>query len=152
MALKKRKLEQEEIAWNEFCLVGISSSMHDYTLCFHLNEIIQADFFRKENHVLYSKLTGKNEKYHVYEWQDESTNVNYMLFANRSEEKAVLLPEVSQVEFILKITGDSDLQQLLDGLKALESIRSATLLQAIKLKSAVNNLIYYPETEQKKNV
>lgn len=150
MATKKRKLEKDEVEWDEFQLVGISASISDYTLCFHLNEILQADFSRIDDHQLFVKTLDKNVSFRTFQWQDEIAGVNYMLFNNRSA-NAVLLPEISGVDCILKITGQTDVSTLISALKSIESVHSAMVLQAIKLKTVIHNLDYYPSSDTENN-
>lgn len=149
MAAKKRKLEKDEIEWGEFQLVGISASVSDYTLCFYLNEILQADFSRIDDHQLFIKNLDKNVSFRAFQWNDEITGVNYMLFNNRSGSN-ILLPEISGVDCILKITGQTDVPKLIAALKNIESVHSAMVLQAMKLKAVIHHLDYYPNTDTEK--
>lgn len=137
MAVKK--LDKEEIDYSEFKLIGISASLPDFTLCFHLNQILQADFQRLDDHEVVVKNGQKSVFFRQFQWYDELRDWQYLFVDNRSGNE-LLFPEISGVDYILKISGtltNEDAQPLLKALKDLEYVQTATLLNTVKLKSSI---------------
>ncbi|HEY0262796.1 MAG TPA: IPExxxVDY family protein [Chitinophagales bacterium] len=137
MAVKK--LEKEEIDYREFKLIGISTSLSDFTVCYHLNEILQADFQRMDDHEVVLKNGQKSTFFRVFQWNDEVKDVQYLFADNRSGNE-LLFPEIPGVDYVLKIAGmlkDEDVQPILKSLKEIEYVQTAMLLNTIKLKNSI---------------
>lgn len=134
--MAKQKLDKEEIEWNTFRLIGITASINDFTLCFHLNDILQADFQRIDDHQLLLKNRDKAIAFHSFQWHDEVSDLQLLLVSNRSGND-LLFPEIAGVDFILKIVGNMDILELLKSLKSIEQVQTALQLQPIKLKNAI---------------
>ena len=138
MAVKK--IDDDEIAWGEFQLIGINTSFKGYTLCFHLNQLLEAEFIKLNDHRVLLKGKKSDTLFQIYGWNDEAHKLQLLLFENKSGNDW-LLPEAAGVDFILRVDGIKETSGLLDDLKKLPEISAAIRLPSFKTKS-IKNLDY----------
>jgi hypothetical protein len=131
-----KKLEEENDS-DKAQLIGISSLLNDYRLCFFLNEFLNADFIQVKPIEIIPKGKTAAVSFRTFKWSSEYSGLELFLFNNQSGNE-VLLPEISKMNFVLKITGSYDVKQLLEHLKQIAEISTAVLLPPIKIKSYKN--------------
>lgn len=122
MASQVHSLDFNSICEEEYSLIGIHTTLEDYKLAYLLNKEIKTNFsksrfnldFTKDNTVIsFSLFNYTNEEYY-YDWylisnsfKEENLNANKnVLFA--SEIKNYLIPEKKNVDFFIKIVGESN--------------------------------------------
>jgi len=132
-----KKLEEDEIAWHELHLIGISTTFKGYTLCFHLNQLLGAEFQRLKDHNILLKGKQTTTIFQVFGWNDEAQKAQLYLFDNRNGND-FLLPEAAGVDFILRVNGNMKTKKLIQELKALKEVSVVIPLSAIKIKSLKN--------------
>jgi len=111
-----------------YTLAGISCHLKDYRLSFLLNQAIGCNFIKMED------LPGG---YSLYFYRDEECRNAYSLISNRSAEK-LLFPALKQADFIMLVEGPykkSQLNRLINNLKAIPNILTAFEIQAQSLKN-----------------
>ncbi len=134
MPVKKNLGENE---WESFVLVGISSLLKDYRISFFLNEFLQADFEQVEPLQIIPKGKSETVKFKTFRWKSEYTGFEFFLFDNHSG-KDILLPEVSKINFLVKISGEYDPKPMVEFLKQIPEVSTASILPLGKIKSHKN--------------
>lgn len=122
----------------DFRLIGISSTDNDYHLSWNLNHSLDMKFIKTENLEVYHKRLGGMQAFSQFRYHDENSLVHYRLLANRSEHGS-LIEEVTNVDYILQISGELDgfaVEDLIRSLGQVTGIRLAVRIEPGKLKSA----------------
>lgn len=138
MAVKK--IEDDEIVWGELQLIGINTPFKGYNLCFHLNQLFDAQLFRLNDHKVVLKGKKTETTFSAFGWNDEAHKLQLLVFENRNGADC-LIPEASGVDFILRVDGVKDLTECIDELKKIDNISAVIRLPLFKLKS-IKNLDY----------
>ena len=150
----------------DFTLIGISSSLRDYSLCHFINKQTGLHFvYGKESpidhkgnpknksreeldyHIIVERSKDKEESTHHFQmYRDccEKFDHEYYLINNRSVENGILLPEASHFDYFMMIKhyiDEEDLLALLNNLKAINNIMLVKGIDPITLKSK-ENLIF----------
>ena len=88
----------------DFTLIGISSHIKDYRLCFELNRLLNIDLVRAEDY----KISTKNgtTTCSFYEFIDEENYLEYYLITNLGD-NGYLIKEQNTVDFFLLIKGNT---------------------------------------------
>ena len=100
---KKLLLEYEDES--PYYYLGISSSLKDYQMIFHLNKRLNLDF----KHVEPFHFSKKDQDfvYSLYLYIDHENMVNYYLVSN-SANAARLVPQYKQLDFFIFMEGEVD--------------------------------------------
>ena len=138
MARKILKIDYDEEM--NFALIGIVSGYKDYRICHELNRVLDINLERTDEHKL---IVGKNNSELIYVKFSYSDDYGqqFILLCNRNE-KGLLIPELSMIDFFLIIQPDEGLEKddILKNIKAIELVSTALLLKPIELKSKHNLL------------
>ena len=100
MAEKKIKNELN----TDYKLVGIASSLKEYKLCYHLNLLLQSDFRKLKDLVFEPTDRTRKVQFSVFKGGEETDRNYYIVFSNKNLDE-VLLPEISNFDYILQIHG-----------------------------------------------
>jgi len=122
----------------QFLLIGIVSHENDYRLSWAFNQYMKMKFVKTESLVINQPKLEENPAFSVYKYEDEESYVLYYLIANKSE-NGFLIPELKNVDFILKISGelkDYTLKDLLARIKKMEFISTAFKIEDLSSKAA----------------
>ena len=129
----KLKLEME----SDFQLIGIASHENDYRLSWALNQGLGFKLVKSED-LKVNHIKHKLEiPYSHYSFIDEIEYMNFSLISNKSE-KGFLLPDKKNIDFILKVSGDQDidyLSTLVNRIKKVDIIITAFLLTDLSDKA-----------------
>lgn len=138
--MAKLKLEVDEDY--DFVLIGICSSYTDYRLCWGINQALSIRLERVEDYSMQNKKDGEFF-FSFYEFFNEQTEENFFLIKNQSYNFKKLIPEHDKIDYflIIKNNYDTEIDDLLQKLKALESVLTAFSFDAELLKSR-SNLIF----------
>ena len=126
----------------DFEQIGISSAENDYRLSWSLNNSFNLQLIRNENLEVFHKRLESRQEFSQFQYYDDSSLILYRLLSNRSE-NGNLLEELTNVDYVMQISGDLErgqTDQLVKDLNALASIRLAFKIDAAVLKS-VHKLI-----------
>ena len=140
MPRKIHKLSEKEDL--DFSLIGISSIDNDYHLSWNLNNACKLQLSKQENLEVFHKRLDEKQEFSQFQYYDDSSLILYRLLSNRSE-NGNLLEELTNVDYVLQVSGDLEsgqTDQLVEDLNALDSISLAFKIDAAKLKS-VHKLI-----------
>jgi len=120
-----------------FILIGISSHENDYRVCWSLNNTFGMSLKRSKNLTIYNPRLRQNQEFPMYQYADQETLNYYHLISNRCD-NGFLLEEMSNIDYILKISGDTGKNfpaQLVDKLKKINIITTAFEINPSTLKS-----------------
>ncbi len=120
-----------------FILIGISSHENDYRICWALNNTLGMSLKRSENLTIYNHRLSRNQVFSMYQYADQETLYHYHLISNRCD-NGFLLEEMSNIDYILKISGDTGKNfsaQLVHKLKKNDVITTAFEINPSTLKS-----------------
>jgi hypothetical protein len=125
----------------DFDLIALVAPIPDYQLCLEMNKTIELELERVDS----IEVSAKEKKpilYSVFEYYCEDTHATYALIQNKRKE-GLLVPEQKQADFFLMIRDNFDLlDETVDSLKRLPSVRLAVSILPESLKSK-ENLIYF---------
>ena len=138
--MAKLKLELDEDF--DFDLIGICSSFTDYRLCWGINQALSINLERIEDYSMQNKKDGEFF-FSFYEFFNENTEENFFLIKNQSYNYKKLIPEQDKIDYFLVIKNnyETEIDDLLTKLKALDSVLTAFSFNVEDLKSK-SNLIF----------
>lgn len=131
MMVSKKKVHKLSADYeSDFYLIGIASHENDYRISWAVNtalkwKLVKIDDF-KVNHPKLKTMVN----YSMYKYTDVDELFNYNLIANKSE-KGFLLPELKNIDYILKISGDIDaefLNSIIQKIKKIDIVITAFLI------------------------
>ena len=137
--MAKLTLEIEEDY--DFQLIGISSHVKDYRICWEINRNLNFDLVREESLKLKTKEGDQNYAFFVYE--DEENLIEYYLISNRSE-FGRLIPEEPKSDYFLLTKGhitEAESQEICKSISQLKPVLTSYLIEVEALKSK-ENLIF----------
>ncbi len=116
---------------SDFKLIGIASHENDYRLSWAINKSLDVDFVRVDDLIINHPKHKIETPYSMYSYFDEDNFISYNLISNKSE-KGFLLPNMANIDFILKISEETDsdiLDNLLKKLKKIDIIITAFFIE-----------------------
>jgi len=137
MTLKKKVHKLSIEPETDFKIIGISSHENDYRLSWAFNKYLGYKFSKSENLVIQKSKQIIEQSYSVYNYIDEDNSLQFQLIANHSE-NGFLIPELKNIDFFLKISGDSNdstINELVTKLKKIEIINTAFKLDDLSEKN-----------------
>ena len=135
MPKKVHKLTDKEDY--RFKLVGISSAENDYKLSWSLNQFLGINLIRINNLEIYHKRLDDKQAFSQFEYVDEETLLQFRLISNRSV-NGYLLEEMTNLDYLLQISGDIDdrwMEDLIAKMNSIDGIILAFPLDPTTLKS-----------------
>ena len=126
----------------DFEVISLVSSVKDYRLCWLLNRHLKFDFSRVDDLMLPAQKKKKGGTFSNYFFYDEMNKLNYFLLANK-DGGVFLLPELKQVDYIIKLEGfmaDEKKKELLEELKLVPYLETVFGNSLDELKSKANLL------------
>lgn len=133
MAEKKLKNELN----TDYQLVGIASSLKEYKLCYLLNNLLDCSFKKLSDLTFEPTDRSRQAQFSVFKAGDEKDMNQFWVFANKRLSD-VLLPEIANFDFIIKIEGryeEVDLRKLVESIKLLADIVMVAEIPLMKIKS-----------------
>lgn len=116
----------------DFGLIGISSHVKDYRLCWELNQLLTFDLVKTEDIV---NRQRSEASFTHYCFEDDENHIRFHLIGNKSAE-GVFSTEFREVDYFLLIIGDHHSENVTDLLPQI--IRAGTVLTAFEID--VNSL------------
>lgn len=131
--MAKLKLELESVP--DITVIGISSHVNDYRLCWSINRSIGLELTRRRNDIT-DETNGILASYSAYDHVDEPTQARYTLVNNHSGD-GILLKEQRQADFFLVVDNElaEDRPDLLDRLRSAEFVLTAFPLSYDQLRA-----------------
>ena len=131
----------------DYRLVGIGTSLKEYKICFHLNQLLGCDFRKLEALVFEPKDRTRKSEFSVFKAEDALNN-SFIVFTNKNMGE-YLLPEISNFDFLVQIRGkftDDDARNLMDGIRRFPEVVMCQDVPLKKIKSK-ERLSYEEEKE-----
>ena len=111
-----------------FRLIGIASHEKDYKLVWSINQVLDLNFVRQEDHIVFNKKLDTDQSFSHF--IAEENNIIYNLLSNRSED-GFLADEINNFDYLLQIIGDITDAERNEIIKKIKSVDK--VLTAIKL-------------------
>ncbi|MDR1552425.1 MAG: IPExxxVDY family protein [Prevotellaceae bacterium] len=116
----------------DFVVFAIVSSEDDYYLAGNINSILSLDLKRIEHPALQNEhLNGKIVS--CFNYTCPKTNVEYSFICNRCEEFR-LIPQLHNIDFILKISGSLTKEQINSIAAAIRTVKGITACMNLIVK------------------
>lgn len=130
----------------DYQLIGIASSLREYKLCYHLNQLLGCDFRKLKDLIFGSAERTRTVQFSVFKAGEEEDLNKFIIFTNKSLGE-VLLPEVSNFDYIVQVHGPyeaEDVDHLINGIKKLPEVMMTAEIPLKKIKSK-ERLVYEEE-------
>ena len=130
----------------DYKLIGIASSLREYKICHHLNQLLGCDFRKLKDLVFAPTERTRNVQFSVFKAGEEEDLNKFIVFTNKSLGE-VLLPEVSNFDYIVQVHGSYDsegMDSLVNGIKQFPEVMMTAEIPLKKIKSK-ERLIYEEE-------
>lgn len=130
----------------DYQLIGIASSLREYKLCYHLNQLLRCDFRKLKDLVFEPTERTRTVQFSVFKAGEEEDLNKFIVFTNKSLGE-VLLPEVSNFDYIVQIQGNYEIENvenLINGIRQFPEVMMTAEIPLKKIKSK-ERLIYEEE-------
>lgn len=142
MAEKRIKNELD----TDYVVIGIATSLREYKLCYHLNNLLECDFRKLKDITFEPTDRTRTSQFSVFKAASADNQMQYMVFANKNGGE-VLLPEAASFDFLLRVDGNLEIEQvatLVDGIRNLPDVLLTAEIPARKIKNR-ERLVYEEE-------
>jgi hypothetical protein len=130
----------------DYKLIGVASSLKEYKLCYHLNELLACDFRKLKDIIFESGDRSSTIQFSVFKAGTEDDPNRFIVFTNKNPGE-VLLPEVANFDYIMQIEGKYEagqMKNLIDGVKQFPGVLMCAEIPLKKIKTK-ERLIYEEE-------
>lgn len=127
----------------DFPLIGISSSLKDYRLCWQINRALNIELCRQKDLLVSNEKKRQEAYFNLFQFEDAIDFLRYFLIANKSA-GSLFIPELKQADFFMMLRGDAAKETALvvmEKLKSLPGIEAVFETNPAKLCSR-QNLIF----------
>ena len=124
----------------DFVLIAITAPLKDYILCHKINNSLEFDFEKVDDHEVYYNIDDDPLSFSKFYYFVEQGEIEYYLVNNRNPE-GFLIPEMNKVDYFIVIhqyIDKEDLNFILTRLNKLPDIQVAARINPLKLKSKEN--------------
>ncbi|HLP21104.1 MAG TPA: IPExxxVDY family protein [Chitinophagales bacterium] len=142
--MAERKIKNE--LSTDYILVGIASSLKEYKLCYHLNQLLACDFKKLKDLIFEPTDRTRKIQFSVFTGCDEGDRNQFIVFSNKNLDE-VLLPEISNFDYILQIHGkfeEEEMKNLMEGIREFPEVVMTAEIPLKKIKSK-ERLVYEEE-------
>lgn len=115
----------------KFELIGINSREKDFRLAWLLNKEMSWHLERQEPYKLETK--DQNSEHELFQFISEENQYTVHLISNRSLQ-GVLVQEYAQIEYLLKVEGIEDIEELVKQIRKINNVLAAFHLSQESLK------------------
>jgi hypothetical protein len=144
-------LDFEDIYEDNYYLIGVHTTLEDYKLAYLLNQELKAHFSRATDSLDFGKEKNTTS-YSIYNYFNATYDFNWFLISNSckkesrqnnglllsSEIKNYLIPEKKNIDFFIKIIGESDeefISKTVQKIKQIHQVITAYSVDHTTLKS-----------------
>lgn len=142
--MAERKIKNE--LSTDYILVGIASSLKEYKLCYHLNQLLACDFKKLKDLIFEPTDRTRKIQFSVFTGCDEGDRNQFIVFSNKNLDE-VLLPEIGNFDYILQIHGkfeEEEMKNLMEGIREFPEVVMTAEIPLKKIKSK-ERLVYEEE-------
>lgn len=130
----KKKLLLDIEPSDENKLIGISSHLKDYRLCFHLNKTLGFQFKKIDDLVLHNDNENNGKKFSLFYFNYIENYVKFFLIENRNKE-GVLISEFRQFDYFIFINGALNTEKTSTLVKSIRSCSGVLMVSEININS-----------------
>ena len=131
----------------DFVLFGLLSSVKGFKLAWSINNTLSIELVSAKD---IEMSLRDNRKLSVITYEYNTQNSKFILFQNKLKDESgydagYILPEMSKLDFLFRIDGEiypTSPDDVLDQLKSLSTVEYCMRIDANKLKSKENLLLY----------
>ena len=130
----------------DYKLVGLASSLKEYKLCYHLNNLLNCDFRKLNDQTFEPTDRSRVIQFSVFKSGEEQDKNQFIVFSNKNLNE-VLLPEISNFDYVIQIKGkysEDEMSALMNGIKQFPEVVMTTEIPLKKIKSK-DRLVYREE-------
>lgn len=127
----------------DFVLVAVTASLKDYTFCHKINNALNFEFAKTNDHQVYFNVDEDPLSFSCFYYFMEQGEIDYYVLANRNGE-GILVPEMANVDFFIlarPFLHQDDLEFMLARINKIAEVQVAAKIDAHKLKSKQNLII-----------
>lgn len=127
----------------DFRLLGISSHVKDYRICWTVNKCLGLDLIKLEKEIIIKQKEGDHRStFSIYYYFDVDSETEFELICNRHEH-GYLIPELKSADYFLKMNAfyTHSLEELIEILRNANLINMAFEIDVNTLRSK-QNLLY----------
>jgi hypothetical protein len=120
---------------NEFYLIGIASHENDYRISWALNKLLGWNLAKTDDFKINHPKRKVEVNYSMYHFADDY-GVSYHLISNKSE-KGFLLPDFKNIDYILKVSGEdnfNNISDLIQNIKKINIVITAFVIENLQSK------------------
>lgn len=147
MAEKRIKNELD----TDYRVVGVATSLKEYKLCYHLNQLLECDFQKLKDVSFEPTDRTRTSQFSVLKAKATDGQTVYMVFANKNNGE-LLLPEAGSFDFLLQVTGRTEDDFIHGIIESVKLFPDVLLTAEIPLKKIKNKerLVYEEEKPARK--
>ena len=122
----------------DFSLLGISSHVKDYRLCWEINREMELSLEKAEPIV--SHINADTVEFSTHECFLEDDHLIYHLISNKNAGR-VLVPEYPQLDYFVKVSGpqhELEAEELKHRIQNIEVVLTVLQIEIKELKSKIN--------------
>ncbi len=130
----------------DYKLVGLASSLKEYKLCYHLNNLLNCDFRKLNDQTFEPTDRSRVIQFSVFKSGEEQDKNQFIVFSNKNLNE-VLLPEISNFDYVIQIKGkysEDEMGALMNGIKQFPEVVMTAEIPLKKIKSK-DRLVYREE-------
>ncbi|MFP5471122.1 MAG: IPExxxVDY family protein [Bacteroidia bacterium] len=131
-------LNDDDLNLFDFEVVGICCPLKDYKLSWLLNKMLGINLVQKTTDVELRSKQGQSS-HSVFTCRNDDEFVGFSLIKNRAE--ALLIPELPNADYFLKLEGEINLEQLIKKLNTMDDILAVFSVDVTNLKSKEHFII-----------
>ncbi len=132
----------------DFAIIALVTGLRDYRLCWFINKALDIDLQRQDDleiHLPDKKTLARFSCF--YAWNNLERKGIHCI-SNRSGNNRYLLPELKMIDFIVRISGcyeEQEIDDILEALKCIQQVQSAFRVEVENLRSKQNLILDEPE-------
>jgi hypothetical protein len=120
--MKKKVHKLRGFSPEDFQIIGIASHQNDYRLSWAMNQQLNLKLQKETDLEVKSKRNDEVCQYYTrYAYTDTNRGICYHLIANKNSQ-GFLLPEMKNLDFLLKVEGQMDEQAISDLVREIKRI------------------------------
>ncbi len=144
MQAKKVFRLDDDFPQEPFRLIGVGAALKYYVLCHHLNNLWQIDF-QSIAPVIIKNSKGKKAEFFALKSASGDGKIVFTVFVNKDAGQ-FLLPEAANYDFILKVEGELEDEDIKEFCSEIKSVKGVLLSAEIPLeKTKYSNRLLLPE-------
>jgi len=128
----------------KFKLIALVTVMRGYRLCWSINQVFHFDFVKQADLVIENPRKKQRSSHDHFLHKDNLNLCTFSVVANGSQSYWIL-PEIKQVSYLIKISGEwhpTTIGDMIEKLNKIPNIQTAFELDIDNLKSKDNLLLF----------